>query len=122
MNKCCNSAYCSAPICWLRDGRFFGVGWQLSTACFAGRAQIRPNCFSVASHVAKTLVKRVVRSHHNPRVGGSNPSAATLEKPFDVGVYRIKGLSLCAARFSMSQPKWTDLPSEEQVLVAGLLL
>ena len=46
--------------------------------------------------------------NHNPRVGGSNPSIATLKKPFDVGVHRIKGLFLCTARSSTKPRRKQD--------------
>ena len=47
--------------------------------------------------------------NHNPRVGGSNPSTATSKKPFDIGIYRVKGLFLCAALFAENRPKRFDL-------------
>ena len=47
--------------------------------------------------------------NHNPRVGGSNPSIATSKKPFDIGIYRVKGLFSCAAQTSQNCPRWTGL-------------
>ena len=55
--------------------------------------------------LAKTEVKLHEASHHNPRVGGSNPSAATSKKPFDIGFYRINGLFLCADQIRSDRKK-----------------
>ena len=83
--------------------------WKLSRRRSAGGkietgllrcAQYVHSSFGRAYYLVKINVKSQVQRHHNPRVGGSNPSIATSKKPFDIGIFRVKGLFSCAARSS----------------------
>ena len=47
--------------------------------------------------ICEVILRKInIFRNHNPRVGGSNPSTATVKKPFDIGFFQVKGLSLCA--------------------------
>ena len=71
------------------------------------RASILPE----GIHPVKTELNLVDWGNHNPRVGGSNPSTATSKKPFDNGIFPVKGLSLCADQIFGNRPNGTDLAS-----------
>ena len=63
--------------------------------CLLRCTQYVHSSFGRAYHLVKNRVKLLFERHHNPRVGGSNPSTATIKKPFEIGLHRVKGLSLC---------------------------
>ena len=64
--------------CW-KLSRRRSVGGKIETVLLRC-AQYVHSSFGRAYYLVKNRVKSQVQRHHNPRVGGSNPSIATLSK------------------------------------------
>ena len=62
--------------------------------CLLRCTQYVHSSFGRVYHPVKKRVKSLVERHHNPRVGGSNPSTAT-KKALWFAIQQTEGLFLC---------------------------